>query len=140
MFRAGLCAWLNFPQSPQATQGKHNIAECPGLTCSKLPALRAEKKTNLALGMSRVAYGPGCPGVSQGIQRHPRVIQGSLATKAIFLMNLGSHWNNSYWDTFFPFAKITLLSCSFCVFSRSNGLSDHQWTAWIPCGFHVDSV
>ena len=47
MFRAGLCAWLNFPQSPQATQGKHNIAECPGLTCSKLPALRAEKKPTL---------------------------------------------------------------------------------------------
>ena len=40
--------------------------------------------------------------------------------------NLGSRWKNSYWDTFFPFAKITLLSCSFCVFSRSDGLSDHQ--------------
>ena len=66
MFKAGLCAWFNFPQLPQATQGKHNIAECLGVTCSKLPALRAEKNTNLALGMSRVAYGPGCPGVSQG--------------------------------------------------------------------------
>ena len=59
----------------------------PGVTCSKLVAFRAEKKTNFALGQSRVGSGPGCPGLPQGIQRHPRVTQSSLATKAIFLMN-----------------------------------------------------
>ena len=32
----------------------------------------------------------------------------------------------SYWDTFFTFTKITLLSCSFSVFSRSDGLSNHH--------------
>ena len=58
----------------------------PGETYSKLVALRVEKKTNLALGLSRVAYCPECPGVSQSIQGHPRVTQGSLVTKVNFLM------------------------------------------------------
>ena len=61
-------------------------------TYSKLVALRVEKKTNLALGLSRVAYCPECPGVSQSIQEHPRVTQGSLVTKANFLM----HWQRCY--------------------------------------------
>ena len=45
------------------------------------------KKTNLALRLSRVGYGPECPGLPQGIQRHPRVTQSCLATKVIFLMH-----------------------------------------------------
>jgi hypothetical protein len=77
-FVHGIC--LMHHRLPQGKQGR------PGVTCSKLVALRAGKKSNLALGVSRVAYCPGCPGVSQGIQGHPRVTQGSLVTKAIFLM------------------------------------------------------
>ena len=46
-------------------QGKHNIAECPGLTCSKLLALRAEKKPTLPWSI------PGHPEASQGNSEQP---------------------------------------------------------------------